>query len=49
MIELLKYIPLVFTFGYAVAAATTKDDVKEIKYLLWAGLFLLASIADAVI
>jgi hypothetical protein len=47
--EFVKYIPLVFTFGYAVAASLTKDDVKEIKYLLWAGLFLLASIADAVV
>ena len=42
-------IPLIGLVGYAFAAGLTEDDTKEIKYLLWAILFMLSGIADAVI
>jgi hypothetical protein len=42
-------IPLIGLVGYAIAASLTKDDAKEIKYLLWATLFVLSGIADTVV
>ena len=41
--------PLIGLIVYVIAASFTKDDTKEIKYLLWATLFMLVGIADAVI
>jgi hypothetical protein len=48
-----KLLPLFFVFVYVVAATGVKDDIKEIKYILWAVLwsvlFMLGSIANAII
>jgi hypothetical protein len=49
LLQILGVLPLFFVFGYVVAATRAKDDMKAIKYLLWAVLFMLAGIADAVI
>lgn len=47
--QILQVLPMFFVFGYVLAAVRTKDDIKEIKYLLWAGFFLLATLTDAII
>ena len=53
LFKIFELLPLFFVFGYVVAAKRTKDDVKEIKYILWAGLwaglFMLDSIKDAIV
>ena len=43
------FIPLVFLVVYVISATLTDDDIKEIKYLLWAMLFIAVAIADAVV
>jgi hypothetical protein len=53
LLQILEVLPLFFVFGYVVAAKGAKDDIKEIKYILWAvlwaGLFMLNSIKDAIV
>ena len=49
LFRVIELMPLFFMFGYVIAALRAKDDIKEIKYLLWACSFLLAGIADAII
>jgi nitric oxide reductase large subunit len=49
LFQILEVLPLFFVLGYVVAATRAKDDIKEIKYILWALLFMLAGIADAII
>jgi nitric oxide reductase large subunit len=49
LLQILEVLPFFFVFGYAIAATRVKDDIKEIKYILWAVVFMLAGIADAII
>ena len=46
--QVIDVLPMFFVFGYVVAAGLTKDDhIKEIKYLMWAVVFLLSTIVGS--
>ena len=50
MSELLfSLLPIVCVAINAISAGLAKDDIKAIKYLLWAILFSLVPITDALV
>ena len=47
--QILKALPFFFVFFHTIAAIRAKDDIKEIKHILWTLLFIVVGIADAII